>query len=347
MPMSRTLARLFGALALASATVAAVTGPAAADDPMKLKMVLNWKYQGPQAWFFVAQDKGYFAAEGLELQIDQGEGSGAAVPKVASGAYDIGFGDINALINFAATKPDGAPVAVYMLYNNPPFTVATMKASGIAAPKDLAGRTLGAPPNDAALKLFPAFAGTTGIDPATVTVTNVAANLREQLLLRGQVDAIAGYVNTIWFSAKAIGIDPARDMTFINYADHGMNLYSNAIIVSHDLAANHPDAVKGLLRAVNKAFFEVVADPEMGMDAVMRREPLLKRDIETERLKATLDFEIVSPEVKRLGIGDVDDARLAASIRTVVDAYGLPRAPAPAAVFDRRFLPPAAERAWK
>ena len=78
--------------------------PTAAMAQTKVKMVLNWKYQGPQAWFFIAQDKGYFKAEGLDVEIDQGEGSSAPIAKVASGAYDAGFGDINALIDFAAKR---------------------------------------------------------------------------------------------------------------------------------------------------------------------------------------------------------------------------------------------------
>ena len=95
-----------------------------AEAQTKLKMVLNWKYQGPQGWFFLAEDKGYFKAEGLEITIDQGDGSATPIPKVASGTYDIGFGDINALIEFAARKPEEAPIAVYVMYNRPPFTIA-------------------------------------------------------------------------------------------------------------------------------------------------------------------------------------------------------------------------------
>ncbi len=86
-------------------TLGAALLPTAANAQTKVKLVLNWKYQGPQAWFFIAQDKGYFKAEGLDVEIDQGEGSSAPIAKVASGAYDAGFGDINALITLAASKP--------------------------------------------------------------------------------------------------------------------------------------------------------------------------------------------------------------------------------------------------
>src|SRR3569623_38999 len=78
--------------------------PATAADT-KQKMVQNRKYQGPQGRFFLAEDRGYFKKAGIDIQMDQGNGSGAPIPLVANGTYDVGFGDINALIQIAATKP--------------------------------------------------------------------------------------------------------------------------------------------------------------------------------------------------------------------------------------------------
>jgi NitT/TauT family transport system substrate-binding protein len=319
----------------------------AAHAQTKIKMVLNWKYQGPQAWFFMAQDKGYFKAEGLDVEIDQGEGSSASVLKVASGSYQAGFGDINALINLAATRPADAPVAVYMIYNTPPFTIVVKKDSPIKTPKDLEGKTVGGPANDGALKLFPAFAKVAKIDAAKVNITNMAPNLREQMLLRGQVDAIFGFTNTVYFSAKLVGIDPEKDLRFINYADFGMDLYSNAIVFSRAFVKDNPKAVAGFVKAVNRAINDSLANPEAAMDVVMKREPLLKRDVEKERLLATIKEEMNHPEIAKIGFGDVDPARLKRAIAMVVDANALPRTPPNDEVFDRSFLPPRADRASK
>ncbi|RYF65547.1 MAG: ABC transporter substrate-binding protein, partial [Comamonadaceae bacterium] len=202
--------------------LALIAAPAAAQVP--IKMVLNWKYEGPQAWFFLAQDKGYFKEEGLDVTIDQGEGSAASIPKVAAGAYQAGFGDINALVDLASKRPADAPVAVYMLYNTPPFTLVVKSDSPIKTPKDLEGKTVGGPANDGALKLFPAFAKIAKIDASKVNITNMAPNLREQMLTRGQIDAGFGYVTTVTFSAKGMGLDPAKDLRFIRYGDYGMDL---------------------------------------------------------------------------------------------------------------------------
>jgi NitT/TauT family transport system substrate-binding protein len=175
----------------------------------------------------------------------------------------------------------------------------------------------------------------------------MAPNLREQMLLRGQVDAIFGFTNTVYFSAKLVGIDPEKDLRFINYADFGMDLYSNAIVFSRAFVKDNPKAVAGFVKAVNRAINDSLANPEAAMDVVMKREPLLKRDVEKERLLATIKEEMNHPEIAKIGFGDVDPARLKRAIAMVVDANGLPRTPSNDEVFDRSFLPPRADRASK
>lgn len=335
-------AALAGVLLGAVGGVAGGSTAAMAETPVKL--VLNWKYQGPQALILLAEDNGYFKAEGLKVTIDQGEGSGASITKVATGSYDVGFGDINSLITLAAKSPDEAPVAVYMMYNTPPFTVAVKADGPIRTPKDLEGKTIGSPASDGALKLFPAFATMAGIDAGKVTLTNMQANLREQMLMRGQVDGVLGYVNTITFGAKAAGMNPEKDFRFIKYGDYGMDLYSNAIVVSRAFAKENGEAVKGLLRAINRATKDMIADPAKSVGSVMKREPLLNEAVEIERTEATIRQEMNHPEIARIGLGDVDPERFQRSIEIVVKANGLERTPKASEVFTDAYLPPRADR---
>jgi NitT/TauT family transport system substrate-binding protein len=314
-----------------------------AQAQTKLKFVLNWKYQGPQGWFFLAEDRGYFRNEGIDIVIDQGNGSGAAVPLVANGTYDVGFGDINALIEFAAKNPDKAPIAIDVLYNRPPFTIAVKADSPIKTPKDLEGKTIGGAANDGALKLFPAFCKIAKIDCTKVNITNMQPSLREQMLMQGQVDGVFGYVNTIRFSAKLIGVDPEKQLRWINYGDYGMDLYSNAIIVSKTLVRENPEVVRGLLRAINKGLIDALKEPDLAIAAVAKREPLIKAGVERERFDATLQDEMNHPEIAQVGLGNVDPDRLKKAIGIIVEADGLPRTPAVAEIFTADFLPPAAD----
>lgn len=334
-PMAAGAAALWLALALL---------PAVANAQTKIKLVMPWKWSGNMAWYLMAQDKGYFKAEGLDVEIDQGEGSAASIPKVAAGTYDAGVGDVNAVIDLAAKRPEVAPVVVYMVSNVPPFTIAVMKDSPIKTPKDLEGKTVGGPATDAALKLFPAFAKVTGIDASKVKISNMAPNLREQMLQRGQVDAAFGFVSTIYFSAKLVGIDPEKDLRFMNYSDHGLDFYSNGIFFSRAFIKDNPKAVQGFLKAVNRAIKEVVASPEQGIEYLVKREPLVNRKVELERLVFAIKNDMSHPEIIKIGLGDIDDARFKRAITKLVEINELPRTPAVGDVFDRRFLPPRAER---
>ena len=329
------------AILAAAALLVAAALPAEASD-LKLKMVLNWKYQGPQGMFFLAEDLGYFKAAGLDMTIDQGNGSGAAVPLVANGTYDVGFGDINALIELAAKKPEDAPVAVFVMFNQPPFTVAVRADSPIKTPQDLAGKTLGSAANDGALKLFPAFCAAAKVDCSAVKITNLQPNLREQMLMGGQVDGVLGYVNTIRFSARAMGVDDDK-IRYINFGDYGMDLYSNAIIVSKKLAKENPAAVRGLLAAINHGLEDALKDPDAAVAAVAKREPLIKVAVERERLDATLKDEMNHPEIAKIGVGNVDTDRLKRSIDILVDADNLPRTPTVSEIFTPEFLPPTSD----
>ena len=336
----RSMARVSVLAATAVLGGVAATTPAAADA--KLKMVLNWKYQGPQGMFFLAQDLGYFKAEGLDVTIDQGNGSGAAVPLVANGTYDVGFGDINALIELAAKKPDDAPVAVYVMFNQPPFTIAVKADSPIKTPQDLAGKTLGSAANDGALKLFPAFCKATKVDCATVKITNLQPNLREQMLMQGQVDGVLGYVNTIRFSARAMGVEDDK-IRYVNFGDYGLDLYSNAIIVSRKLVKDNPEVVKGLVSAINRGLIAALKDPTAAVAAVAKREPLIKIDVERARFDATLRAEMNHPEIATIGLGNIDPQRLKRSIETLVSINALPRTPSVDDIFTPAFLPPVSE----
>lgn len=324
-----------------------LASPALGQSKTKLNMILNWTYQGPQSWFFLAQDNGYFDEVGIDLTIDQGKGSGAAVGQVAGGAYDVGFGDVNALIRLAGNTNEETPICVYQMYNKPPFTVAVLSKSDIKTAADLQGRKLGGAANDGALKLFPAFANVAGLDTGGIEILNFQSNLREQMLKSEQVEGVFGYVNTIRFSAKLSGMNPDEDIRFINFGDYGMDLYSNGIILSKKLVAENPELVKGMVWAINKGVQDTLVDLDAAVESVARREPLINKAVEKERLIATLQDEMNHPELTETGLGAVNPDRFKESIDLVVKADGLERTPAASEIFTDAFLPSADERIYK
>jgi NitT/TauT family transport system substrate-binding protein len=323
------------------ATVA--TTPAIAQQTT-IKFTLGWKTQGSDAAFFVARDKGYFAAEGLNVVIDQGEGSGATVTRIMSGAYDAGFGDINAIIQNAATRPNDVPIMVYQIWNQPPFAIVTKASSGIKTIKDLEGKTLGGAQGTPTTRLLPVFAKTNSLDMSKIKISNMAPNLQEPLLLKGEIDGALVFNITSYFNLVLNRQDPDKDFTWFPFGDFGMDLYSNGLMVSQKMIKENPKAVAGLVRAVNKALLEVAKDQDLGMAAAEKFDNLINMAVEKRRLQYSFDKLIVSAEMKEIGVGDVKDDRLKKAIGIVVAGYELPATPTPEQVFSRAFLPPKGER---
>jgi len=340
--MTSLIRRLTARLRPAGLALALGLTAGAAQAQTPVKFTLDWVFQGPTAPFLVALEKGYYKAEGLDVTMDTGQGSAGAVQRVASGAYDIGFADVNSLIEYNAKNPGQEILCVFMAYDFPPFGVYALKKSGIAQPADLAGKKLGAPVFDASFRLFPAFAKKVGIDPASVEHVNLTPQLREQSLVQGTVDFVSGHYFSSILDLKARGVTVDEIVAF-PYSQYGMDVYGNGIIVSPAMAGK-PEVVKGFIRATLKAWKEVIANPEVGIAAAKARDPLVDEKLEAERLAMSLEMNILTPYVKENGMGDVDPERFARSIKDVADAFGLPNAPAPEKVFTNAYLPPKAER---
>jgi NitT/TauT family transport system substrate-binding protein len=328
---------------LALLLTAAITTHASAET--SIRFILDFKIEGPSAPFLVGLDKNYYSAEGLNVTIEPSLGSLQPIERVASGEYEMGFGDINTFIKFRDTKP-GTPVkAVFMVYNRPPYAVIGRKSRGIASPKDLEGKTLGAPSAGGAFAEWPIFAQVNKIDVSKVAIENVGFPVREPMLAAGQVDAITGYSFTSYVNLKEKGV-PVDDIVVLLMADYGVTLYGNAILVNTKFASEHPDAVQGFLRAFLKGLKDTVKQPAAAIESVIKRNGEAAKKVELERLTMAIRENIVTPEVKAEGYGAVDADRFARALDQIAITYKFKAKPKLDDIFDASFLPAAAARKY-
>ena len=161
------------------------------------------------------------------------------------------------------------------------------------------------------------------------------------MLLQGQVDTVAVFTATSYMNLVSLKLDPDKDFRWMYYSDLGLDLYSNGIVVSPKLAREHPEAVKGMLRAVNRSLKETVENPDAAIDLLVSEEPLINKNIERRRLLYVYKSLIETPEARELGISD---DRLKSAIATSATSFDLSRVPSPGEIFDRSFLPAKADR---
>lgn len=328
--------------------LAAGLHPAAARAQARppFRLLLNSNISGPQAFFFLAQDRGYYRAAGLDATFVAGDGAAAIVPRIGAEGFDFGYGDLNALVPLVARGVANTPMAIYVTFNTTPLTIAVDAAGPIRTPKDLDGGVISGHPIDAALEVFPEFAAATGLDARRVTIRRSDASMRSLVedMLAGKSAGVFGFVNTIIASVAPAGIDGRTRLRFLEYRHHTRDLYGNALMVSRRLLAERPADVAAFVRAVNHGLADTVADLDAAIASVVARDKTVRADVDRPRLAGTLAMEMAHPDGARLGIGDVDDARLTRAIALTAKSRGLPRVPAASEIFSRTCLPPANER---
>jgi NitT/TauT family transport system substrate-binding protein len=321
-------------------TIGMFAGPASAETVLRFS--LDFIMFGPNSPFVYADENGYFKEAGLSVRIDPSSGSGDAVNRLASGAYDIGYADVSTLIEFAAKNPSSAPKIVLFIQDRTPSTILYRRQKGVGKPKDLEGHSLGSGATDAGARMFPTFARLNNIDLGKVDRQLVDFRLRDSMFAQGKFDAIIAYADSM-LNVRTLGLD-ITEVGRLDYADWGLNFYGNAMIASRQIIDGNPEAVRGAVQAVAKAWRDAARDQKPIIDALIKRNSLSKREIDLERLEFIINNQVVSPFTRANGIGAVDPKKLDDNLKLVGEGFNLASVPSRADIFDDRFLPPTGAR---
>lgn len=345
LPLSPVLCRRgFGRLAVGAVAACAAGGAARAQGNTAIRFALDGRFDGASAPFLIAQEKGHFGAEGLDVTIEPGNGSRSVMQRLATGSEEAGLGDVNVLIRFRDENPSVDLKAVMIVHDRPGFAIIGRKSRGITAePASLEGRKIGAPSGDASLAQWPVFKNLNKIDDSKIRLETVGYPVREPMLASGEIDAAFGFGPSSYIGLKARGV-PAEDIVLMQMADHGLLLYGSAVIVSGKLAAEKPDAVRSLVRAVTRGLRDAAANPNFGGQLVARRNDDLQPEIEAEKLAMVIEKNVLTPYVRTHGFGGIDRERWSQALDQLALAGNFRDKARAGDAFSDAFLPPPGER---
>ncbi|CAN1211546.1 SsuA/THI5-like domain-containing protein [Tumidithrix helvetica PCC 7403] len=309
-----------------------------------IRVQLPFLKQSLDAPLIVAIEKGYFAEEGLNVTYERGFGNADTISKLGTGKYDLAFSDIYNAMEFNEKNPNDKIIAVAFYQNKAPFSIVTLKSSGIKTPADLAGKKIGAPAGDGPRKLFPLFAKEVKLSPDSITWETMEPKLRETFLLQGKVDAVSGFYTSVIPSLIKAG-KTMDDIQIFFYDEFGLDFYGNGILVKQDFMAKNPEAIKSFLKAYFRGMQDVVKDPNAALDLVVSTDQskLMDRDAEKLRLKLAIERMYVTPEVEAAGFGGVDMKRLEKSVAQTIEGFKLKPVTA-TDMFTDKFLPAKEQR---
>ena len=318
-------------------------GIAAQVEKPNLKFSQGWLFQATQAQFPLAVERGYWKSEGLEVSVDRGSGSATSIQRVVSGTHDIAYSDVGTIVKWNAENPGRELMIFYIAEDGFPLVAVSLKSKGISKPKDLEGKKLGAPSFDGARQMFPAFAKANGIDQSKIAWSTMDANLREQMLAKGDVDVITGFLTSAVPTLNGLGVKTA-DLSVMKYDDFNLDGFGNAVFATRDFVDKNPKTVAAFVKGLNRSMKDLISDPKAAIAAIKGRDPLVNIELESERLKLYIKELLLTKHVRENGFSSADMKKMERQIASVIDAFNVKANIPVASVYTEKFLPPKADR---
>ena len=274
-----------------------------AQAQTQIDFVLNWIAGGDHAPYYYAVQEGWYADAGLDVQIEQGKGSTAAVQRTGVGQTQIGLADMGTAL---VGKGQGADLTAIMnVYANSPYGMYWLKSSGIEGIQDFPGRSIGNPPSDAARAMWPALAQSAGIEPDSVRWVNVQPNAKLAGVKAGSIDITTSFYNIHHIFQRELG----DDMGYFAWKEYGINPYGNSLFVNGDFLEENPDAVADFAEVTQRAFAFCVENPDPCIDALVAANTGLMKDNELQNWALVVELMTDETSTNR-GLGFFDEDRM-------------------------------------
>ena len=317
--------------------LALAPGRARAQAKRDVTLRLDWVFQGPNAGFMIAHEKGFYAEAGLNVDIGPGKGSGSTAQLVASKATQFGFADGFVVGNSVSKGLSIRTVAG--IYRRNPTAVIVLADGDIKTPKDLEGKSIALTPGSAQFQQWPAFAKGCGLDIGKVRVVSIDPAGTPPALITGQVPAIAGFAQGQVPTVEIRGGKPTRVFW---YADCGVDVVSNGIVVHTDLIKEDPALIRAFVAASLKGFLYARQHPDELVASVKKFSPTV--DPAVTRREAELSWQTwVTPATAGKPLGWMAEKDWEHTVEVLKQYGGVTTPLAAADLFTNDFVPSGAE----
>lgn len=251
---------------------------------MKLRFKLNHLYQGQNAPFLYAADAGLFADRGLAIEFVEGFSSSLVTRAIAAGEADCGYGDVSSVMAHAIDTGSASIRAVAPVYRRSPCALGYRRPGPSLRLEEIAGQVLCGPRGDTSARLLPLLLARNGLADIRYEMRFVAPEERDAMIANGEAFAATCFDATLKFAMIMRGHD-SDDVRFLYFADHGLDIYTGAVVCRADLLADRPGLAEDLRAVTARAWLDCLADPGLGVAAVAARAPdldptLVRRQLE-------------------------------------------------------------------
>ncbi|HLI12055.1 MAG TPA: ABC transporter substrate-binding protein [Alphaproteobacteria bacterium] len=312
--------RFLKGMAAAGAALAMTRAPAIAQGFRDVSFTTSWLPEGPNLFAYVARDKGFWKARGLNVSVARGSGSGAAIQAVGAGKFDFGMGATPTAIIQAAK---GLPiVCIGQINYDALMGFGVLENSPIRKPKDLEGKSIGSSVTSGEYPFLPLYAQKAGIAFDKLKIVQLDSKVRERALVEKQVDAVSAFAT----STIPTLVSEGTEVRFMLFRSVGIDFYGQSLTTQPDRIGKDPGLCAAFVDGAMEAIKYSMTNFDESMDLFLKANDEIAlsrtgREYTRLGLGLTIATNLV-PELKEHGFGYADPAKVEAMTDMVLQ-YGV------------------------
>lgn len=315
----RTALRYGGGLALVAGAGMGAPGIIQAQTLTPVSLTFQWFASGAYAGYYLAKERGFYEEVGLDVEFRHVMGNALALQQLVAGNTDLIHADFIQMLRLQGSEPDVHLRAAGVIAEKLALSLFYLKGKGIEEPKDLEGRTIVDSAGSTAPLLFKMFADANDIDPDKINWTNAAGAAKVSVMLQGQADAVAIYLNAL--PSIRAKLKPGQDVGWFMFGEHGADIYGDGMITTDSYLQGNRDTAAAFVQASAKGFKTAFENPEEGVAPIVNASKELDPEIAVQELRLAHDVA-VGPAQKEHGVGYIDPAKMQRSYTAVEELLG-------------------------